>query len=38
MRYKEDVPMYAKKMQYRAANIGSGIEAKIAPNFPGLAK
>jgi hypothetical protein len=30
--------MYAKKMQYRAANIGSGIEAKIAPNFPGLAK
>lgn len=29
------VPIYAKNMQYRAANIGSGIDARIAPNFPG---
>jgi hypothetical protein len=30
-----EVPMYAKNMQYRAANIGSGMDANIAPNFPG---
>jgi hypothetical protein len=28
------LPTYAKKMQYKAANTGSGIEANIAPNFP----
>jgi hypothetical protein len=35
--YLDHLPIYAKKMQYSAANIGKGIDAKIAPNFPGLA-
>jgi hypothetical protein len=25
-------------MQYKAANIGSGMDAKIAPNFPRIEK
>lgn len=27
------LPTYANKMQYIAANIGAGIDAKAAPNF-----
>lgn len=26
--------MYPKSMQYKAATIGIGIDAKIAPNLP----
>jgi hypothetical protein len=33
-----DLPTYAKKRQYMPANMGSGIDANKAPNFPGLAK
>lgn len=29
-----DIQNKPKKMQYKAAVIGKGIEAKIAPNFP----
>ena len=28
------LPTSPKNRQYNAANIGNGIEAKIAPNFP----
>jgi len=31
-----DLPTYAKKRQYMPANMGSGIDANRAPNFPGL--
>lgn len=30
--------IYPKKMQYTAAMIDAGIEAKIAPNFPKMEK
>jgi len=30
------IPTYAKKRQYMPANMGSGIDANRAPNFPGL--
>jgi len=33
-----NIPTYAKNRQYNAANIGAGIEAKTAPNFPRMEK
>jgi hypothetical protein len=30
------IPTYAKKIQYIPANMGRGIDANIAPNFPDL--
>ena len=30
----KDLQTYPKSMQYNAATIGIGIDAKIAPNFP----
>ena len=33
-----DLPTYANKRQYMPANMGSGIDANRAPNFPGLEK
>lgn len=29
-----DIPTRPKRIQYSAANIGKGIEANTAPNFP----
>jgi hypothetical protein len=29
-----DIPTRPKRTQYNAANIGKGIDAKTAPNFP----
>lgn len=33
-----NIPTYAKKIQYMPANIGNGMDANRAPNFPVLPK
>jgi hypothetical protein len=33
-----DIPTRPKRRQYSAPNIGKGIDAKTAPNFPKVEK